>query len=234
MKKLVLFDLDATLLPLDQDKFIRDYLISLTAWMAPHGYEPKAFAKAVWLSCEAVMTNDGSRLNETAFWQVFTGLYGEKAQNDMPLFNEYYENEFQKLKACCGFQPLASELIKRLKQAGIRVAVATNPVFPSAATEERLRWAGLEPSDFELVTTYENCSYCKPNYKYYLEIAEKLKISPEECLMVGNDTDDDASALEAGMDFFLVTDCLINRKNKDISKFNHGTFEELFKYLEVQ
>lgn len=48
----------------------------------------------------------------------------------------------------CGFSPKAAEAIKTAKNAGFRVALATNPLFPIMATESRIKWAGLKPDDF--------------------------------------------------------------------------------------
>ena len=75
-------------------------------------------------------------------------------------------------------------------------------------------------------------SYSKPNPKYYLEITEKIGVKPEECLMVGNDVGDDMVAADLGMKVFLLTDCLINKKNVDISQFPSGGFDELSRYLD--
>ena len=100
------------------------------------------------------------------------------------------------------------------------------------ATENRVHWAGLSTEDFELITTYENSSYCKPNPKYYLELLEKLGLLPEECIMVGNDFDEDILTTEKiGMKGFLLTDCLLNRENKDTSNYPQGNFEDLKTFL---
>ena len=136
------------------------------------------------------------------------------------------------MKEVCGYNPQAAEVVKYLKKSGIRVALATNPIFPAIATQKRIRWAGLEPEEFELYTTYENCSYCKPNPEYYREIIKQLGVKPEECLMVGNDVGDDMVAETLGMKVFLLTDCLINKENVDISEIPNGGFENLRTYLE--
>ena len=107
------------------------------------------------------------------------------------------------------------------------MALATNPIFPAVATESRIRWAGLQPEDFELYTTYENSRYCKPNLNYYRDIVEQLDLTPEECLMVGNDVAEDMVVRELGMNVFLLTDCLINSAQKDISVYPNGGFPEL-------
>ena len=113
----------------------------------------------------------------------------------------------------------------------MRVALATNPIFPATATQSRIRWAGLDPEDFELCTTYENIGFCKPNPAYYMEITRRLGVRPEECLMVGNDVTEDMVAAEIGMQVFLLTDCLINRERKDISMYLHGSFDQLIDLL---
>lgn len=81
------------------------------------------------------------------------------------------------------------------------------------------------------MTTYENSCYSKPNPKYYLEVAEKLGVRPEQCLMVGNDADEDLIAEKTGMQVFLLTDCLINRTGKDISGYAQGDLEKLRAYI---
>lgn len=232
MPEMILFDLDATLLPMDQDEFVKEYFRHLAIKLAPHGYEAGALVDAVWKGTAAMVRNDGSRSNEDAFWSELADIFGEGALADKSLFDEFYENEFEKARAVCGFDPNAARTVRALKAGGYRVALATNPIFPAAATERRIRWAGLEPEEFELRTTYENSCFCKPNPAYYTDIARKLSVSPADCLMVGNDATEDMAALEAGMSVFLITDCLINRENKDISVYPHGGFEQLLEYVE--
>ena len=125
------------------------------------------------------------------------------------------------------------ECVREAQAAGMQVVLATNPIFPAVATESRIRWAGLEPEEFELYTTYENIGYCKPNPSYYQEILNRLGEAPEHCLMVGNDVGEDMIARDLGMQVFLLTDCLINRENKDISVYPNGGFDELMDYIRL-
>jgi FMN phosphatase YigB (HAD superfamily) len=60
---------------------------------------------------------------------------------------------------------------------------------------------------------------------------QKLGVCPEECLMVGNDVGEDMIAETLGLRVFLMTDCLINRGNKDISAYPQGSFDELLAYV---
>jgi len=229
--KAVLFDLDGTLLPMDQDTFIKAYFGGLAAKLAPHGYEPKMLIKGIYAGIEAMVRNDGSGTNEDAFWKAFCAQHGEKAIADKPVFDAFYRNEFQQVQESCGFAPEAAQLIARLRRQGVRVALATNPLFPAVATESRIRWAGLDKDDFELVTTYENSCFCKPNPAYYEEILNKLALSPEECVMVGNDVQEDGAAAQLGMRVFILTPCLIDREEGGLSAFAHGGFEALDDFL---
>ena len=228
----VLFDLDGTLLPMDQDVFLKTYLGMLSKRMATYGYDPKNFVSGIWQGTMAVIANDGSRINEDVFWEAFSAIQGKDTLADIKYFEAFYREQFDDVRSVCSFNAEARVTVDKIKSAGLRIALATNPVFPSIATEKRMAWAGFEPSDFELYTTYENSRYCKPNPKYYLEIASKLGVTPEDCLMVGNDVSDDMAAQKAGMKVFLLTDCLINKENEDISVYPNGSFAELWEYIE--
>lgn len=226
----VLFDLDGTLLPMDQDEFVKGYFGLLAARLSPRGYDPRRLIDGIWAGTAAMVENDGSRTNEDAFWQKFAQLFGESALADKPLFDAFYANDFQGAKRYCPINPQAAEAVRAIKAAGCRVVLATNPIFPAAATESRIRWTGLEPSDFALYTTYENSHWCKPSLRYYQEILDKLGLRPGQCLMVGNDVEEDMTARELGMEVFLLTDCLINREGRDIAAYPHGGFPELMGY----
>jgi len=228
----ILFDLDGTLLPMDQDDFTKSYFSNLAAKAATKGYQPNALIDTVWAGTAAMVKNDGAKTNDAVFWELFAAKYGGDALNDIPFFEEFYRTDFQKVRELCGFAPMAKDIVHSLKARGLRVILATNPLFPAIATESRIRWAGLEPEDFELYTTYENSRHCKPNPEYYNDIMQELNLTAEECVMVGNDVGEDMIAEKLGMKVFLLTDCLINKQNEDISKYPHGGFDELKVFLD--
>lgn len=229
--KAVLFDLDGTLLPQDQDVFVKAYFGALAECMAPYGYEPERLVQTVWKGTAAMMKNTGENTNEAVFWKVFTEEYGEDSLDDKPLFDEFYKTGFNTVKDTCGFNSEVSGIVDRLSER-FRLIVATNPIFPITASESRIRWAGLDPVQFELVTSYENSRYSKPSAGYYSDIAAFAGLHTEECLMVGNDVRDDMSAAAVGMKVFLLTDCLINKKDIDISIYPHGGFNDLIRYID--
>ena len=225
--KTILFDLDGTLLPMDMKEFTNGYFKFLTAKMAPHGYEAKALIDAIWKGTYAMVKNDGNKTNEEVFWDCFRSVYGEKGVADAPYFNEFYDNEFNEAKCFCGFNPMASETVRALKEKGNRLILATNPFFPIFAQKHRLFWAGVDAGDFDYISSYENSHFCKPNPEYYRELIRILDLDPEACLMVGNDAEEDGAARQAGIELFLITDCLINDKSLDLSDVPRGGFEDL-------
>ena len=227
----VLFDLDGTLLPMDQDVSIKKYFGLLAQKLAPHGYDPEKLIQAVWAGTKAMVMNNGKVTNKEAFWITCDAALGCEASKDTDIHMEFYRNEFNQVQEVCGFEPMAAQIVRSLKDRGYRVVLATNPLFPAIATQNRIRWAGLQPEDFEYITTYENSHYCKPNPDYYREILEQLHLRPGECLMVGNDVGEDMITQQLGMKVFLLTDCLINKQNADISQYPNGGFPELAYFL---
>ena len=224
MIKAILFDLDGTLLQMDQDEFTKGYFKLLAAKLAPYGYEPKTLIDTVWAGTAAMVKNTGVQTNEAAFWEMFSRTYGaEKTERDKPLFEEFYVGDFQRASVFCPRNDKAAETVAKIQRLGYRVALATNPIFPSIATCARIRWAGLTPEDFAFVTT-----------DYYRDAAQRLGLSPEECLMVGNDAQEDMVAETTGMKVFLLTDCLINRDGADISVWPNGGFDELLRRIESE
>ena len=231
MIKMILFDLDGTLLPMDQEIFTKKYFKRLAAKLAPYGYEPQKLIDSIWAGTAAMVKNDGSCTNEEAFWKFFSKAYGAQVIEDKPLFEEYYRVEFQEVAKDCGFNPKAGETVKALKSS-FRVALATNPLFPDVATRSRIRWAGLEPEDFETYTTYENCHYCKPNPDYYRELLKWLDCKPEECLMVGNDVEEDLSIRRLGVSTYLVTDTMEDRKGQPFESEYTGSLKDLLLFIQ--
>ena len=74
--KMVFFDLDGTLLPMDMDEFTMGYFKMLAAKAAPRGYELQLLVRAIWHGVSAMVRNDGHCTNEDAFWEDFAGIYG--------------------------------------------------------------------------------------------------------------------------------------------------------------
>ncbi|MBQ6387148.1 MAG: HAD family hydrolase [Ruminococcus sp.] len=233
MYKNYLFDLDGTLLPMDMKHFIELFSAAFSHYMAPiTKMDAKLLMNAVWASVSEMSRNDGLCPNIHIFWRTMNLI----CKRDMRVYSDqidaFYRTDFSVCRTATKVQPLANTLVRLIKQNGGNLIVATNPIFPKSATYSRLEWAGLNVHDFSYITTYDNSSACKPNLNYFEEICSVCDILPEESLMIGNDTAEDMVSSRLGFDTFLVTDCLINRCNKNLRLFHHGSFEELFHYFQ--
>lgn len=227
MIKSVLFDLDGTLLPLDHDAFAREYFRQIGAKVA-QVVEPQKFVRQLLASTEVmVRSQDKTKTNQQVFFEDFLPKIGVEQKLLLPLIDEFYETTFSLVKAASWHNAAARQAVLAVRTIGLDVVVATNPIFPFSAVKQRLAWAGVGDIEFKLITSYEHCHYCKPNTDYYQEIVEHIGVLPEECLMVGNDVEEDLAAGQIGMTTYLVTDCLLNTKNIDVKADYQGTLQEL-------
>ena len=96
--------------------------------------------------------------------------------------------------------------METISRSGLKLVLASNPIFPLDIQLKRLAWAGLGHLPFYMVTHIENMSFCKPRTEYYIEICEKIAELPEYCIMVGNDPVNDMIAAHTGMKTYLTDD----------------------------
>jgi FMN phosphatase YigB (HAD superfamily) len=229
--KAILFDLDGTLLPMDMDTFLKDYFHAVTRKFA-HLLQPEKLISDILQGTAAMVRNcDRGRTNREVFWADFAARVAIPAAVLEPMFTEFYDRDFPSLRQATQPNPLARPLIESLIRRGFQVAIATNPIFPERAIRERLCWLEIDDLPYALVTTYDNMHFCKPNPGYYREVLELLGAPPEECLMVGNDVEEDLAAGSLGIETWLVEDWLLNPKNLPIRADHRGSFADLAAYL---
>ncbi|MBE6707066.1 MAG: HAD family hydrolase [Ruminococcaceae bacterium] len=232
MYKAILFDLDGTLLPMDMEVFTKAYMKGISAKFVAMGIPLPAFVDTLWKGVGAMIRNDGKETNSVVFWECFRVAFGGDVKAYEREASPFYDNEFNELKKLTSPNPSAIKAVELARRNGRRVVLATNPIFPHNGQVTRMSWVGLKESDFDFITDCESDSFCKPNPMYYLSICERLGVKPEECLMIGNDESDDMKgASRAGMDCFLVTDCLIPCKDFEWQG-ERGSFKDLIKKLE--
>lgn len=222
----ILFDLDGTLLPMETDRFIDLYYDGMAIAGSPYGFDRQYLYDVVEEAFVAMIHNPGDKTNYDLFFDHLKENAGDNYDMVCQIFQRFSDFEFDKIKECTGLNPQAATWIKALKTKGYRIILATNPLFPKRCTERRIKWAGMDPLDFDLVTSYENHYYAKPSIKYYQEIIDQVQLVPEACLMVGNDVREDMIAKELGMQVFLLKNNMINSHNLDYSNYPQGYYEE--------
>ncbi|MBR5535246.1 MAG: HAD family hydrolase [Clostridia bacterium] len=229
--KAILFDMDGTLLPMDEDVFTKGYFKLLAKKLCPFGIEPEALIDAVWDGTKCMYKNDGTKTNEQVFWDRF----GKKTDLDYKPFydasNDFYPNEFHEAKAFAGENPLARVAVAIAHEKADKVVLATNPLFPLTGQEARMSWMGLTKDDFDFVTSYENSSFTKPNPKYFEFVCDTIGVEPEDCVMIGNSEDEDMHAAAAlGIDTFLVEGFVKPSRVKPYEG-KRGSFEDMIEFL---
>lgn len=232
MRDTFLFDLDGTLVPLDLDDFLKKYFSLLTTEFAKL-IDEELFVKYLMQATKEMINNNGIKTNQEVFIESFFRLTTLEDQTGiMKKFDDFYRNKFPILKGGINIDDKACRLIKGLKETGFNLILATNAVFPREAIVERLNWVNLDEDDFDYITCYEDMHYCKPNLDFFREILEKMKLNPDRCIMIGNDLQEDIIAGELGIETYLITDYLIDRKTADIEPDWQGNFVELLAHFE--
>lgn len=226
-----LFDLDGTLLYVDMKLFEKLYFSTMSEALSDL-IEPKKLINNIWASTEVMIKNLEYKTNEEVFMEDFQGRIDGNIGIYLERFNKYYDEDFLKIKAVVLENKFIQEGIKVLKEKGYKVVIATNPLFPLKAIEHRIRWAGFEPSEFEYISHYENNHYCKPHIQYFEEILKDINKNATECMMVGNDVQEDLIAGKVGIKTFLINDFMIHRTEEEIVSDYIGSYEDFYKFVE--
>lgn len=204
MIKAILFDLDGTLTQMDQEEFMHNY-VGLLAPRFKHLISPDKFAKQIGRSIEVMITEPKEgKTNQQVFFDDFTRATGLSFTTLWPILEAFYIEDFPALQCLVKINPEGRQVVESAIQQGYTVAVASNPVMPLLAIEERIRWAGLSPEVFTVVPSLESFHFCKPHLGFYEELALRLGRSPKECMMVGNHPLEDLIARNTGMKTFFV------------------------------
>jgi len=174
--KAILFDLDGTLLDVDLDKFISHYL-RLLAESVAHIIPPKKFINKIIKASQEVEKNDGRRTNEDVYLEAFFPVEGYCREEIEPFFNEFYKKNFSKLRQYTKRKPEAREVVQTAFDKGNDVVIATTPLLPATAIEQRLEWAE--------------------------QILDKISRPANACLMVG-DEEKDLISKRLGMKTFFI------------------------------
>jgi phosphoglycolate phosphatase-like HAD superfamily hydrolase len=198
----VLFDLDGTLLEVDLKKFIPGYLKLLSESIS-HLISPKKVISKLLKASEAVNHNDGTQTNDSLFAKVFFPIGGYTRGEIQPYFDNFYENKFVELKKFTKKKENARSVVQGVFKKKLKVVVATTPVLPLTAIQQRLEWAGVGDFNYSLITHIENSRANKPNILYFQGIIDYLGIPPKNCLMVGDEAKDMVAA-KIGCPTFLI------------------------------
>lgn len=187
MSLTLLLDLDDTLLDTNLEAFIPAYFQAFSKHMAGHVSSDimlRALIAGTQLMAES---EDPSRTLQEVFEAFFYPTLGIAREVLAGAIDQFYDDVFPELNQHTNPRPEAVALIGWAKARGYRIAIATDPFFPRKATHHRLRWAGLDPEQFEVISSFESFYFSKTHPAYYAEVLGRLGWPDGPVLMVGND-----------------------------------------------
>ena len=229
--KALLFDLDGTLLQVEMRTFIPAYLHELGERftdIVPREQFARVARHAVQL---LLLRGDRRQTNRERYLAVLESRLDIRAGLFEERLNGWLEDGLENLAGHVSPIDKARPLLDHCFGLGVPVVLATNPVFPAAVIEARLAWAGLDDYPFTHVTSYENTRYCKPQKGYFLDLLEGLRVSADECLMIGNDTQHDLAAASVGVPTFLAETFMVDRLAGNYSSDYRGDLDDLLQLL---
>lgn len=203
MIKAVLFDMDGTLLDIDFGGFLDEYMKGAVARFHDVGPVEEVARQLVNSTMAMIKNKEPDRTILDAFVDDFFPALG-LPKEEMARFIEFYREDYPGLHHWAKPVEGAREIIQAAFDRGYKVAVATAPLFPQEAIRERLRWGKVDDFDYDFVAGADVMHTSKPFPGYYLQIAEKLGVEPEACLMIGDELEMDGAAVQVGMRTLLV------------------------------
>lgn len=187
MSLTLLLDLDDTLLNTNLQVFMPAYFQALANHVCGH-VPTEPFLRALIGGVHRMNDNEDPRktLREVFDSYFFTEL-GIPQDELQDILDDFYDTVFPSLAGLTTHNSGAVEFIQWAESRGFRVAIATDPLFPIKATHQRLRWAGFDPEQFELVSAFEDFHFTKAHPAYYAEVLGSLGWQEGPVLMAGND-----------------------------------------------
>lgn len=205
----LLIDLDNTLLDNDMDTFIPAYLNALGEHLANHT-PPEQMVRVMMAATQQMFeNNDPDRTLKESFDTHFYAPLGLVEAEMRSHFEYFYSHEFPTLIKFTRQRPEAVKLVQDAIARGYKIGVATNPLFPRAAIEQRLDWAGLGKNDvtFDLIPSYEDFHFAKPNPAYFAEFLGRMGWPDGPVIMIGDDLGPDIKGARSfGLPVFWVSD----------------------------
>ena len=230
MNRALLLDLDDTLLRNSTEQFVSNYFRALSTAVAPY-MATKPFLSALRYATGQMISNTNpTYTNEAIFWEAFElKLMVDRSTLEIVL-NRFYNETYPTIAHITAPMAGSQALIDAAKAAGWKVVIATNPLYPLFAIQQRIKWAELDESQIDLITSYENMTSTKPHSSYFAQIAQMLGLETENCVMAGNHLSNDVvGAAAVGMNTFWVTTYPI--ADADIVPNGQGSLHDLHAWL---
>lgn len=198
MLKAVLFDLDGTLLDIDGDAFLEDYIAQLARHLHPW-VDADAFTGALWSAAAgALAAPHPQKTNRAALTEALGESLGVGPAELSQRIDAFSLSAAATILPGGRPMPGGRRAVTAAQARGLKVALATTPIYHWAVVQNRLARAQLDDVSWDVIATDQFFS-TKPYPAYFHEVADRLGVSPESCLMVGDNPFDDMAAKTVGM-----------------------------------
>ncbi|RMG88242.1 MAG: HAD family hydrolase [Chloroflexi bacterium] len=225
MIKAVLLDLDQTLLNNPIDAFLMEYFNLLEVFFKKRGYNNSIQQALMACVADLERPHDITLTNYEVFMLRLEKELKRSQSGLKDDFDIFYGEVYPQLKRCTAPVEGVQRLIEALLSLDLSLIIATNPLFPTSAIEQRLHWAGFSDlTQFAFITTAENMHFAKPNPAYYAEILARVGIEPDEAIMVGDDVRND---IEAAATLGIYTYHVVENVSQQTQADRQGTIIQL-------
>lgn len=99
-------------------------------------------------------------------------------------------------------EPEMLELVKRLKQSGLKLAILSNASYGEAKQLRKADWIDI----FDYIGMSSETGYLKPQVEAFIDVSENLQTDPSSCLFIDDETYRLTGAREIGMMTHHFTD----------------------------
>lgn len=230
MELTLLLDLDDTLLNTDLESFVPIYFQALSQHLQPFVPSDKVVPALIAGMTAMNANEDPRRTLREVFESEFYPRLGVQQETLTDAISEFFRRVLPALARHTRQNPDAIRFVDWAISAGHRIAIATDPLFYRAAVEERVRWAGFNPEQFELIASADHFHFTKSYPAYFAEVLGRLGWPDGPVVMVGNDYQRDVvPAHKLGLKTFLIETESGNRSGEEAGR---GTFDDLRTWIE--
>jgi len=235
MNGTLLLDLDGTLIENSFGQFLPAYLNAIGAYFSDLIPPDKLIAELLTGSNLTIENLRPDKTLHQVFYEYFYQTLELEEGIFKPRLEAFYREIYPGIRQVTRQKPEAIHFVERALQKDFQLVIATNPLFPRVAVEERLLWAGLPSSQypFKMITCMENFHFTKPHLEYYAEILSQLGWPEGPIVSVGDDfTQDIFPSQSLGIPvFWIKTGKQAVEADMPYLNVPHGNHEEAFQWI---